>query len=246
MSGGGTTSGRRNNVSAKANTTAASEVYKEFADMSVASSGLAGFSYGEDAAETVKWFEKNSNFRSLIAEMSVNDKVAFQNFSKGYFMYGQQYKGFSKMTAEEQDWTRTYDKFLDKSEVNANVKVVRLATATFLFGKGKRTATLEELKAMNGKVVTSKANLSTAAAKEGLSVGDLTKQVEYKIYIPKGSKGAGMYTGVDDTHKWGVKQREFMLNRDTRWQVGDTKWNDKRKIFETDLFFVEQMPHDYS
>ena len=101
--------------------------------------------------ETVKWFEKNSNFRSLIAEMSVNDKVAFQNFSKGYFMYGQQYKGFSKMTAEEQDWTRTYDKFLDKSEVNANVKVVRLATSTFLFGKGKRTATFEALLPHNYK-----------------------------------------------------------------------------------------------
>ena len=71
MSGGGTASGRRNNVSTKANTATASEAYKEFADMSVTSSGLAGFSYGEDAAETVKWFEENSNFRSVIAEMSM-------------------------------------------------------------------------------------------------------------------------------------------------------------------------------
>ena len=240
MSGGGTRSGRRS----KGGTAAPS--YQEFTDVSGTSGVLAGYSYTGDGAETVKWFEKNSNFRSIIAEMSVNDKTAFQNFSKGYFMYSQQYQGFSKMTSEEQDWTRTYDKFLDKSIMNANVKVVRLATPELLLGKGKIRATLEELRAMNGNIITAKANLSAAAAKEGLSVGDLTKQVEYKIYIPKGSKGAGMYTGVDDTHRWGVKQREFMLNRDTRWRVGDTKWNNKRKIFETDLFFEDLLPHDYS
>ena len=161
-------------------------------------------------------------------------------------MYGKQYKSFSKMTAEEQDWTRTYDKFLDKSVINSNVKVVRLATPELLLGKGIIRVTLTDLQAMKGKVITSRANLSCAAAKEGLTIGDLTKQVEYKINIPKGSKGAGMYTGVDDIHFWGVKQREFMLNRDTMWRVGDTKWNSKRKIFETDLFFDRQLPHDYS
>ena len=80
-----------------------------------------------------------------------NELYHLFRYSQGYFMYGQQYKSFSKMTTLEQIWTRTSDKFLDKSEINANVKVVRLATSTFLFGKGKRTATFEALLPHNYK-----------------------------------------------------------------------------------------------
>ena len=241
MSGGGTRSGRRNNVGSKANTAPASGEYKEFNNVP-----LSGYSYLGDGSETVKWFEENSNFKEILEKTTVPEKTALKLFSSGQFMNGQQYEGFSKMIRLDRDCTLTYDKLLDQSVMNANVKVVRLATPELLLGKGKIKAALTDLQAMKGKVITSKANLSCAAAKEGLTIGDRTKQVEYKIYIPKGSKGAGMYTGVDDIHNWGVKQREFMLNRDTRWRVGDTKWNNKRKIFETDLFFEDLLPHDYS
>ena len=250
MSGGGTRSGRRSGSGAKNNASPASGEYKEFDDVPLDFGFYEGYAYsldGNSGGETVKWFEENSNFRSVINEMSDDDKGAFIEYAKGKFMYGQQYAGFSSMTQNEQKLTRIYDKFLDKSVVNSNVKVVRFATPELLLGAGKIVnVSLSDLQAMKGKIITSKANLSCSAAKEGLKIGDDAKNIEYKLHIPAGAKGAGMYIGVKDIHGWETKQREFMVNRDTQWQVGNTKWNKSRGIFETDLFFKGTMPHDYN
>ena len=220
--------------------------YKEFDDVPLKPRVKGDtYDYGPDGATTT-WFEDNTNFRDVLASRSMQDQRALDEFSTGHFMLGQQYSGFSHMYSYEQDYVRSYDSMLDRSEVRANVKVTRFATPELLFGGGVRTTTLTELQAMKGSVITSKANLSTAAAKVGLGIGDADKTVEYKIHIPAGSRGAGMYIGVHGVHAWGERQREFMLNRDTKWLVGDSRYDAGRKVFEVDLYFDGRNPHDYS
>ncbi len=201
---------------------------------------------GEDAFDTIEWFLLNSNVYEILENTPYNDIAAINAFTNGYFMQGQQYKGFSNMDAEEQRYTRSYDRLLDQSVIDSNLKVTRFATPELLFGAGAKTTTLTELQAMKGRVITSKANLSTAAAKVGLSIGDATKQIEYKIHIPAGAKGAGMYIGFKGwMHAYGVNEREFMLNRDIQFEVGKTRYDANRKVFEVDLHFKGLLPHDY-
>ena len=237
MSGGGTRSGRRRTGGA----VDSSAAYKEFDEVATSS-----FSFdGEDTA-TADWFEKNSNFSEICNTITEDDRSALVGYTSGDFMRGELYYGFSKMDNYKQSVCKKLDNILDKSVINSNIKVARLSTAEFLLGKDKIKGTLEELQATKGKTITAKSFLSTCAAKEGLEIGNNTKQVEYKIHIPKGSKGAGMYIGGKKLNLLAMYQREFLVNRDTQWKVGDTKWNAKRKIFETDLFFEDLLPHDYS
>ncbi len=203
------------------------------------------YDYGYDGAETTKWFEDNSNFRTILGAATAEDRDALEAFTTGHFMNGQQYLGFSSMSSRDQRFVRSYDKMLDQAVMRSSVTLTRSSTAELLFGGGKKTATLEELQSMKGRVVTSKANLSSAAAKRGLTIGDGSKQIEYKIHVPAGSKGAGMYIGVNGYHAWGERQREFMINRDTDWRVGDTRYNKKTGMYEVDLYFQGLLPHDY-
>ncbi len=219
----------------------ASLVYKEFTD-----EPIGAFEYATYDSATSEWFNENTNSLEILASMTDTDKYAIYDYSTGLFMDGQQYKGFSKMYSTEQEYTRRYDAILDRSVVNANVKLTRSSTPELLLGGGVRTTTLSELQAMKGKTITSKANLSAAAAKVGLTIGDSSKTVEYKIHIPAGSKGAGIYIGVKGYHAWGERQREFMLNRDINFLVGDSRYDSKRGVFEVDLYFDGRNPHDYS
>ena len=202
---------------------------------------------GEDAEDTIEWFLANTNAFEILDNTSRTDIQAINEYTTGLFMNGQQYKGFSSMSAKEQHYTRVYDRLLDQSVVDANLKLTRFSTPELLFGAGAKTTTLTELQAMKGRVITSKTNLSAAAAKVGLSIGDATKQIEYKVHIPAKAKGAGMYIGFPGwMHAWGVRQREFLLNRDTRWIVGDSRPSSKPGVFEVDLYFEKLLPHDYN
>ena len=222
-------------------------VYKEFETIPLKPSTPGDtYDYGYDGSETTKWFEDNSNFREILASANSEDKTALHEYSIGHFMDGQLYRGFSKMTSYEQDYVRSFDRMLDKSVVRSSVTLTRSSTAELLFGGGHRTTTLTELQSMKGRVITSRAHLSSAAAKRGLTIGDKKKKVEYKIHIPAGARGAGMYIGVDGFHAWGERQREFMVNRDTKWTVGDAKYNKATKMYEVDLYSVDRLPHDYS
>ena len=231
----------------KGKITPATLAYKEFTaePLSPLTPGDT-YDYGKDGSVETKWFEENTNFREILSTISSSDEDALHQFTIGHFMDGQQYRGFSSMSVYDKQMVRRYDSMLDRSVISANVKLTRSATPELLLGGGVRTTTLTELQAMKGRVITSKANLSTAAAKVGLAIGDPSKQIEYKIHIPAGSKGAGMYIGVHGIHAWGERQREFMLNRDTNWLVGDARYDKKRGVYEVDLYFVTRIPHDYS
>ena len=102
---------------------------------------------------------------------------------------------------------------------------------------------------MKGKVVYSPANLSTGVAKTGLTIGAASeKPIEYRIHIPAGSKGAGMWIGDDRINGWGGRQREFMTNRDSLYVIGDSKdgkdYKD-RDVTYVDLYYIGRTKHKY-
>lgn len=217
------------------------QMYHEFPDKASYSHGYAG-----DGKDVVAFFDENSNYDELIAGMNDRQIEAFRRYwTTGYFMDGQQYKGWDKMDSTDRHMTSRMDHVLDKTELNEGIVVTRRATAELVLGAGHKKGSLDALRAMEGRDIFSKGAMSTGAASEGLTIGDSSKNVEYKIHIPKGSKGAGMWIGDSRINAWGAEQREFVTNRDTTYKVGRTTYDSARKIYVVDVFYTGQMAHDY-
>ena len=207
----------------------------------------AAYSHGYEGSgkEVVDFFNENSNYDELIDGMNDRQREAFRRWTEGYFMDGAQYKGWDGMSTTEHHYTSRMDHILDQAVLNEGIVVTRRASAELVLGAGTRKGSLEALQAMEGRSVFSRGAMSTGAASQGLTIGDSSKNVEYKIHIPKGSKGAGMWVGDRRINGWGAEQREFVVNRDSTFKVGKTRYNPSRKIYEVDVFYTGQMEHDY-
>lgn len=232
----------RKGVDTTAGASAAARTFHEFPD-----EHAGGWEYEGDGHEAVEFFRDNSNSDELIRGMDSEDRNAFRHWTAGRFMGGQQWLGFDNMTAAEQETTRRIDKILDRATLKKGIVVTRLSTPELLFGKGHSTTTLEELQAMKGKEIYAAGSMSTGAAKEGLAISSSTrgKPIEYKIKIPGGSVGAGMWIGDSRINGWGPAQREFITNRDSRFVVGDTKYDSRRKKYVVEITWVGRDEHDY-
>ena len=219
-----------------------SGTYKEFDDVP-----SGGWTYAGDGEDVKRFFEENSNVDELISSMDSYTVNAFEDYwAPGHFMSGQQYRGWDGMSKLDQDLTRAMDRVLDRGELKEGIVVRRLSTAELVMGAGKRTATLEELQAMKGRVVTSKGAMSTGAAAQGLTIGS-SKEVEYAIKIPGGerSRGSGMWIGDTRINGHGTRQREYLINRDTSFKVGDTTYDRKRGVYVVELLYAGLGEHDY-
>ena len=218
--------------------------YQEFED-----EADSGFTYDGNAIDEIAFMKEHSNYNDLIRSMSYDDTDAFEAYTEGHFMDRQQYRGFKKMSTFDQHCTRVFDKYLDQATLDKGIVVSRRATPQLLGFKYGDKPTLEQLQKMKGKVVYSAANMSTGLAKTGLGIGgDYEKPVEYKIHIPAGSKGAGMWVGDDRINGWGGGQREFMTNRDTLYVIGDSRPGKDRKgkdISIVDLYYIGRTKHKY-
>ncbi len=223
------------------------EHYDEFNDEPIRSPYGGSKEYYGDGQSQYDWFLKNSNFNALIQGMSRIEREAFTDYwTVGHFMDGQQYRGFDNMSKFDQDLTRIYDKILDKATLSRGITVRRLTSAELL--TGNKHATLDELRALEGTNVKSRGNMSCGVGAKGLHIGDLSKDIELNIHIPGGSKGkgAGMWIGDRRVNtEWNRKQREFITNRDTYWQVGKTRYDSSRKVYVVDLYYSGQDRHDY-
>lgn len=220
--------------------------YKAFND--VERSGYEGGWYYEGSGkEQIDWFKSHSNYDELIKSMSAKERQAWDDYwVPGHFMSGQQYRGWDNMSWRDQKLTRTYDKILDKATLDHGVVLTRRTDAQLVLGAGHKKATLEELKAAEGSIVTSKGNMSFGAAKHGLTIGDSSKQCEVRLHIPGGTKGAGMWIGDNRINSsFGAGQREFMTNRDIAIKVGKTTYDPSRGVYVTDVYYVGRTAHDY-
>ena len=206
---------------------------------------ISGWEYSGDGADQEAFFLANSNNDDLINQMTYEETGVFKEWGSGHFMGGQQYLGWDNMSDDDKERTAVMDKYMDQFVLNEGVKLARLSDAQLVLGAGHKKATLAELQAMEGKTVTSKGAMSFGAAAEGLTIGDSRKNVEYKLSIPGGSKGSGMWVGDRRINYWGSKQREFATNRDIAIKVGKTTYNKNRNVYEVELTFVGRTKHDY-
>ena len=198
---------------------------------------------------TEKWFEKNSSTSTQIEQMTEDERFAFRSWSHGMFMSGQQYKAFSDMSRQEQDYTRIFDKYLDNSELKEGIITYRRAGYELINNGSRRAISIDKLKGMVGDIVTSKGSMSTAAASSGLwGMGGSAKPVEYVFRIPAG-KGAGMWIGDKRINSWGSEQREYMTNRDASFRIVSVKENSgstTRGSVQVVLEYIGHSKHDYS
>lgn len=221
--------------------------YKMFNDEAkdITGRGWGGFEYTGNGQEQEDWFKQHSNYEELINGMTYEEREAFLAWARGEFMHGEMYAGWDGMDKYYRNLTKVYDKILDKATLDHGVIVSRDSTAELIFGKGHEFTTLEELKGAEGRTIISKSAMSTGAAKTGLSIGDSSKQILYRISIPAGAKGAGMWIGDKRIHGWGRKQLEFMTNRDSVFKVGKTVWDDRLKKYIVTLKWVGHTKHEY-
>ena len=233
-----------NNNNNKKNT-ALNTQFKQFNDRILGETGWDSYEYGGDGREQVEFFKKWSNAYQLINSMSPGDREAFREWAGGYFMDGTQYRGWDNMSAYERSLTKVYDNILDRATLNHGLVAHRYSTAELVLGAGHKTATLAELQAAEGSLVTSKGSMSFGAAATGLGIGDSSKQIEYELKIPAGSKGAGMWIADDRIHGWGVRQREFMTNRDIVLRVGKTVFDQSRNKYIVEIYYEGRTAHDY-
>ena len=204
-----------------------------------------GFHYEGDGHHQLEWFSEHTNIDEIADNLTTIDMSAMRYWIEGRFMLGGQYRGWDNMDRLEKLCTQTYDDLIDRSTLDRGVTVVRRTTAELIFGAGHKTATLAELQAAEGRIVESKANISTGAAAEGLTIGGYKKH-EFRIHIPGGSTGAGMWIGDPRINKiFGVEQREFMMNRDISVRVGKTTYDSSKDIYVTDLTYIGRQEHDY-
>ena len=205
-----------------------------------------GYSFEGSGNDVEKFFRSKSNMEQIIKSLSYDDQSAFRSWAIGMFM-GSNKANFGSLSPMEQAMLKTYDRVLDKSELYEGIVVRRLASFS-LVNQGSRSVPSESaLAKMNGQLVNVTMPLSTSAAAQGLTIGASSKNVEYVIHIPSGSKGAGMWIGdYRINSEWGPKQREFMVNRDTIFKQGKTTYNQKRGVYEVELFYVGRTKHKYN
>lgn len=195
---------------------------------------------------TEQWFRDNSDSYDLIDSMSREDRDAFQGWTRGDFMRGQQYGKFSDMSSYDQEKTRIYDKYLDQAELKKGIIVYRRASWELINNGSTRALTVEEINARKGELISSKGSMSTAAASSGLNGMGWGKPVEYEIKIPKG-KGHGMWVGDSRVNSyWGPKQREFMTNRNGILSIQGARYDDNKQCIVVTLNWEGHEKHDYS
>ena len=201
--------------------------------------------YYGDGVEQMAWFRQHTNADQLVKNMTADERDSFKAWTVGYLMGGQQYAGWNNMTPFYRSVTRNLDRVIDQATLDAGLTVVRRSTAELLFGAGQTTGTLADYQAQKGQIINCPANLSTGAAAEGLRIHASDKEVEYKIRIPAGSKGAGMWITDYKINNWGVRQREFIMSRDVRYRVGNTTYDRDRGVYVVELEYLGKLTHDY-
>lgn len=239
---------------AKSGRTASTPEYREFND-----EAADGYAYRGDGAEAEAFFMRTTNVNEIIESMTDEEKALFDKWTRGAFMARGKalWVPFAERTPAIKKATRLIDGVLDRATLTEGIVVTRSGSSLLLgishprpVGEpDERVHSLEEITALKGAVIKATGYMSTGAAKQGLAVSPSDvrrKNVEYRFKIPAGSKGAGMWIGdkrINPT--WGSRQREFMINRDTKFRVGDARYDAARGVYVVDMEYVGRDEHDY-
>ena len=203
-----------------------------------------GFEYQDDNGAAEDFFRRFSNFDELLRSLNYSQREAFRAWTRGELMDSEQWREWDNISGYTQRILRGLDSVVDKATLDRGIVITRAGSAELLL-PGKRLASnLQELQSLVGNVVTAKGYMSFGAASEGLPIGS-QKNVEYKVRVPAGSKGAGMWVGDSRVSDWGSLQREFLMSRDTSYRVDGVSYDSKRKKYIVDMTYMGKQKHDY-
>lgn len=173
--------------------------------------------FTDNPTSTTKWFnnEKLSNYAEWKDSLKKSELEAIASFTgSGYKDYkmGQLYDTeWEDMTAQYKEYAgRLYDA-INRFELRKPINVYRNAD-TKIFGQSGMT--LEQLQALEGKIVHSNGFMSTSAGATGNAVN--ANECQMKITIPK-SIGAGAWVANQSTV--GTSEREFLLNNNGFFKI---------------------------
>lgn len=226
-----------------------SRKYKIFRGVEATGGWREGMEYTGSGEDTERWFHDHSNAEELESEMSDAEITAWHRWSNGTYMDGELYRPYSQLSDTAKRDIKVYDKYLDRATLHESARVVRRSDAQMLLGKGERSATLEQIQALRGRVIKANAPMSSGAASTGLRIGSskASKPVEYRYHIAGGTTGAGMYIGrqSETLTGWGRRQREFVINRDTYWAIGSSWYDEKKDAIVVNMYYTGRGRHKY-
>lgn len=219
-----------------------SQAFKSTQDMDYLDGTGEAVYVGEDDA--TPFFMENTNMNELIESMGEDALSAFESWVGGEWMSRDNWAPFNQRSSYIQEDTRLIDNVLDSATLSKSVTVNRMGSARFL-GLGARVEDPSQLDSLVGKSIKSSGYMSTGAAAQGLVV-ERGHNVEYRIHIPGGSKGAGMYIGDKRVNPhWGSRQREFIVNRDSVFKIKGYKRDSSRGVYMVDIEYTGRDRHDY-
>lgn len=207
-----------------------------------------GWEYeGDDVRQVIDFFKRYSNSYELLDSMTPEEQHAFQAWARGDLMNSMQWMDWNRIPPYMKRVIRNIAEKLDESRLDRGMVIARLGSGELL-GIGSMARNLGELQALKGQILTSKGMMSWGAAKEGLRIpgGWQDKNIEYKLRIPAGTKGSGMWIGDRRVHTyWGSAQREYITNRDISVRVGDSYYDRHRGKYIVELDYVGRQKHPW-
>lgn len=208
-----------------------------------------GWEYeGDDVQQVLNFFRQNSNSYELLDSLTNEERGAFQEWTRGALMDSEQWYDWHSISRWTQNIIRNIAKKLDTARLDRGMVVTRLGSGELLPGIGRMASSLGELQALKGQVIPVNGLMSWGAAKEGLLIpgGGRPKNIEFKLRIPAGTRGAGTWIGDSRVSPyWGARQREFITNRDIDVRVGDSRYDRRRDKYVVELEYVGRRRHPF-
>lgn len=205
----------------------------------------------EELKSVNQWFQDNSNLDGWLGSLSDEERRSIDNLVGGQLMDPDAYLPWKEIPESMKRTILGVASALDRSE-HANPFIVHRASHWRLMNEdGSNTPlTVEQINEMasRGYVVRTKGHMSTSAAESGLHIDGL-QPVEYRIHYPggKASKGAGMFISSPEakikgfTKHRGIgfeREREFVGNKGSAFQVGGAHYDPIRMMTVVDLYYI--------
>ena len=162
-------------------------------------------------------------------------------------MDSDQWRDWNNIPLYKQRIIRDIARKLDESRLDRGMIIARAGSGELL-GIGPMARNLGQLQAMKGKELPVNGMMAWGAAKEGLRIpgGWQDKNIEFKLKIPAGTRGSGMWIGDKRVHTyWGNRQREYITNRDIIVRVGDSRYDRRRGKYIVELEYVGRRSHPF-
>lgn len=147
----------------------------------------------------------------------------------------------SSFSQDQQAVIKALDEAIDNSELTEELIITRTGSfKNFTLPNGKAATSIADLKAFEGSVVT---DYGFIAASPGSTAGyAATHEVDIRIRMPKGSKGAWL----GGKNKINVGENEILLPRGSRFYIHEAKPSSSGSYYGKAELIVDLVPADWT